>query len=56
MGEKENRETTLFTIVTNNIKCLVTLTREKHMTRTSNLSRNEEDLRKWERSPMFMDW
>ena len=62
--ENEIRETTPFTIVTNNIKYLgVTLTKEVKDLHNKNFKslkkESEEDLRrsqKMERSPMLMDW
>jgi hypothetical protein len=58
-AEKEFRETTPFTIVTNNIKYLgVTLTKEMKDLYDKNfksLKRNRVS-QKMERSPMLMDW
>jgi hypothetical protein len=58
-AEKEIRETTPFTIVTNNIKYLgVTLTKEvkdlydKNFNPLKKLKKNSED----ERSPILMNW
>jgi ribosome biogenesis protein Nip4 len=54
--KKEIRETTPFTIVTNNIKYLgVTITREMKELQVSN-ERNGRRSQKMERSPMLMDW
>jgi hypothetical protein len=60
LAEKEIRETTRFTIVTNNIKYLgVTLTKEVKDLCDKNLvseERNKRRSQKMERSPMLMDW
>jgi hypothetical protein len=60
-ADKEIRETTPFTIVTNNIKYLgVALTKEGKDVCDKNFKSlkkdNEEDLRRWKKSPMLMDW
>ena len=54
LAEKEIRETTPFTIVTNNIKYLgVTLTKEVKDLYDKNF---KKETQKMERSPMLMDW
>ena len=59
-AEKEIREATPFSIVTNNIKYLgVTLTKEVKDLCDKNLvseERNKRRSQKMERSPMLMDW
>ena len=58
--DEKELETTPFTIVTNNIKYLgVTLTKEVKDLYDKNFKslKNEiEDLRRWKKSPMLMDW
>ena len=59
-GEKEIRAKAPFTTVTNTIKYLgVTLTKEVKDMYDKNFKslKNEiEDLRRWKKSPMLMDW
>ena len=59
-AEKEIRETTTFTIVTNNIKYLgVILTKQVKDLYNKNFQVSEERIRrsqKMERSPILMDW
>jgi hypothetical protein len=58
--DEKEMETTPFTIVTNNVKYLgVTLTKEVKDMYDKNFKslKNEiEDLRRWKKSPMLMDW
>jgi hypothetical protein len=60
-AEKEIRETTPFTIVTNNITYLgVTLTKQAKDFYDKNFKSLKKeikgDLRRWKSSPMLMDW
>ena len=58
-GEKEIRETTPFTIVTNNIKSLgvnQTSERDVHQELQVSEERNRRKPQKKERSPMLVDW
>jgi hypothetical protein len=60
-AEKEMRETTPFTIVTNNIKYLgVTLTKQVKDLYKKNFKslkkQNQRKSQKTEKSPMLMDW
>ena len=60
-AEKEIRETTLFTIVTNSIKYLgVTLTKEVKDLYDKNFKSLKKEIKeksqKMERSPMLLDW